>query len=154
MTLPNRIREVVLNELSNNLSKCSYFLETDRRVLIALVSAGVITKADLLPIANKKLCVDGRGCYDRHIWSLKHGDNIMYPDHTFAPEAFAYALAHNVFSTKEESRIKFDHGDTKETFIAQYGMNMQCLHLVDSWLKPPNETTTSSSDSSCEGCPI
>lgn len=45
-------------------------------------------------------------------------DNIM-PDHTF-PEVFAYGIYNNIYTDKEIKSIRFDHGDTSETFVKSY----------------------------------
>ena len=66
-------------------------------------------------ILDIKLREAGRFCFEDHLrrWT--------YPDHTFWPEALAYALRENEFSPEEMEKICFDHGDTVGTFIQGYG---------------------------------
>ena len=160
MTLSCKIRATVIDEIEKDRSSLDYLLSgTDRRILIALKDIEIIDKKDLLLVADKKLCSEGRKCYVRHIYSLKHGP-VIYPDHSFNADACAYALSHNIFCEKEESMIKFDHGDTKTSFIKQYHVEMMCERVVDSWLTPPSigriplEDPDAMSTCSCEGCPV
>lgn len=40
-----------------------------------------------------------------------------WADHVSSPHALAYAIQHGEFSPKELRKIRFDHGDTAETFM-------------------------------------
>lgn len=55
----------------------------------------------------------GRKCFNQH----KQG---RYPDHTYSPEAFAYALHQHEFSSDEEMQIQFDHEESVLEFIQEY----------------------------------
>lgn len=87
-------------------------------ILRELLSTEVVCEADLHQAVHGRLCEMGRASYDEH----RAGE---HPDHTRSPEAFAYALLHNVFTPREEYRIRFDHGDTKESFIRSYENNIR-----------------------------
>lgn len=157
VSLANRIKTTVLSAMIEP-SPFPYLLtQDDKRVLIALVAAEIITRADLEPVAHKKLCADGRTSYKGHLDSLRwNAPYIIHPDHTIAPGALAYALEFHVFNQKEERKIKFDHGDTKESFIAQYAVDTLCERVVDQWLtitlpedQQPDQSTKDDSLCSC-----
>ncbi len=40
-----------------------------------------------------------------------------YADHVTSPEALAFAILHKRFTTAQLGAIRFDHGDTAETFM-------------------------------------
>lgn len=83
------------------------------RVLACLVKEGIVPKEKLSEFVHKQLVAVGQRCHLQHV-------NGQYPDHTHCPAAFAYALRHGAFTHKEEVSIKYDHGQTKDTFIQQY----------------------------------
>lgn len=158
MTLSSKIRETVVDELVKDFpARDWHLLVCDQYILIALVGAGVITRHDLMYIADKRLCAEGRQCYLQHIYSLRRGP-VIFPDHTYNPGAFAYALAHHAFSKREESKIRFDHDDTIVSFIEQY--RGECWHVVKSLITPPKVARLPIGDlgamdtDSCEGCPV
>ena len=88
------------------------------RILSFLIKEGVITKEKVLGAIHALLIKTGRACYGQHLAGT-------YPDHTSSPQALAYTLKHNAFTQKEEQRIKFDHGETKSSFIELYEGNIQ-----------------------------
>lgn len=88
------------------------------RILGVLIKEGVVTKEKLLGVIHTLLKKIGRACYNQHLAG-------EYPDHTSSPQALAYALKHDEFTPKEERRIKFDHSETKSSFIELYAGNIQ-----------------------------
>ena len=55
----------------------------------------------------------------RYMYGQTQRETSQWPDHVSSPEALAYAIKHNVFTTKELSQIRFDHDDTAETFMKE-----------------------------------
>lgn len=94
----------------------------DRRrikVLNFLIQEDIITQIQLLEAVDFLLKKVGRSCYEEH----RNGG--QYPDHTVSPQAFAYALKHGELSFKEARIIKFDHGETQQSFVESY------LHAIE-----------------------
>lgn len=116
------------------LVKCSLHLsKPDRIALATLFKEGFIQEDDLKFEADRKLREIGRACYAEHVASSS-GSYRIWPDHTFSPEAFAYALAKGEFTRSEKWQIRFDHGDTEESFIKQYGVDTLLERTVKQWL--------------------
>ena len=88
-----------------------------KTLLSCAIRVGILSEIKVREILDKKLKRSGRTCFEDH---LSRG---TYPDHTFWPEALAYAIREGEFSTEEIARIRFDHGDNAETFIKGYGEN-------------------------------
>ena len=88
------------------------------RILSFLIKEGVVTQEKLLEAIHTLLKKTGRACYNQHLTG-------EYPDHTSSPQALAYALKHDEFTPKEERHIRFDHGETKSSFIELYAGNVQ-----------------------------
>lgn len=84
------------------------------KVLNFLINEDIITHAQLLEAIDVLLKRVGRSCYEEH----RNGG--QYPDHTSSPQAFAYALKHGELSFKEARIIKFDHGETQQSFVESY----------------------------------
>lgn len=70
--------------------------------------------ANRIEWVHKRLLTIGRKCYEEHL----RGE---YPDHTYSPEAFAYAIVNGEFTPREKKRIRFDHGETEDVFVRLYG---------------------------------
>jgi hypothetical protein len=87
---------------------------SDTGILNCFLQGKVVSKEKVLELLHNRLKIAGRECYKQH------QSSGQYPDHTISPPAFAYALLHNEFTLKEAAGTKFDHGETKETFIALY----------------------------------
>jgi hypothetical protein len=118
------MRKLLLDSLERvriehiNLPHCPFnWSERLREVLSLAIKIGVLSEGEVREILGKKLKRAGRACFEDH---LERG---TYPDHTSWPGAFAYALRESEFSPEEMEKIRFDHGDTVETFIQGYGKN-------------------------------
>jgi hypothetical protein len=91
--------------------------QENAQVLASLVHKNVITRHDVSMCIHARLLEIGRACYEDH----KKGE---YPDHTISPSAFAYTLKHYALNEEEEKSIRFDHGQTAESFIQTYEQNI------------------------------
>ena len=49
--------------------------------------------------------------------SIRRSREPQYADHVTSPEALAFAILHNRFTASQLGAIRFDHGDTPETFM-------------------------------------
>ena len=55
----------------------------------------------------------------RRIGRLSYNQHIMRgiaPDHTLSPQSLAFAIQHGEFTDEELGRIKFEHGETPNSF--------------------------------------
>jgi len=84
--------------------------EFDCQLLICAIEYDWITGEKIREWIADRLLTLGRECYEEHI-TLG-----TYPDHTRSPQALAFAIAKSAFSEKEIEQIKFDHGDTAQSF--------------------------------------
>lgn len=154
------IKDHVQTAVQNAIEKGSLFLTADdKTTLIVLVTAKIITTEALTAMVHVLLRKSRRLSYEQHVRSARGFFPRQYdiwPDHTLAPDAFAYALHFGEFNQREERNIGFDHGDTKESFIAQYHVNTLRERIVDKWLTiaPPPEHIwpKEDNDSYCPGC--
>jgi hypothetical protein len=56
----------------------------------------------------------------RRIGRLSYNQHIMRsiaPDHTLSPQSLAFAIQHGEFTDEELGEIKFDHGETPNSFM-------------------------------------
>lgn len=118
---------------------------TSARVLKLLIAEEIITEEELLSALDALLKITGRRSYDQH----KRGE---YPDHTISPQALAYALQNGQFTEKEKYGIKFDHGDTIQTFIESYNSGDLRRTVLDQLLTEQAPVVHDSDSNGCEGC--
>lgn len=59
-----------------------------------------------------------------------------YPDHLDYPECFAYAIQNKTFLDKELKKIKFDHGETSDSFVKLYSHKNLLNELKEELLNP------------------
>lgn len=106
----------IINELEISDSGVDEFGWTNKhsRLLAALVKETVVSREDISKWVHVRLLKIGRTCYEQH------KQRRQYPDHTLSPSALAYALKHGEITHSEATSIKFDHGETVETFIEIY----------------------------------
>lgn len=81
------------------------------KVLTMLLNEKVVSQEEIEQAVHERLINAGRSS-----WGEVMGGT--YPDHTTSPEALGYALRYGVFTKTDERAIRYDHGDTKESFIA------------------------------------
>ena len=62
--------------------------------------------------------------------------NLHPADHFFKPEYLAYTLENDLLSKEEIKQICFDHGDTTQSFIRQYGRKNLLSDLREELLNP------------------
>lgn len=122
-TLKNSLYVAVKEEIAflrfynNNLGVENYTLLRD--FLQFCIQHEVITEEQIKVYIRDRILAFGHECGDEHVRSL-NGKETVWPDHVFSPHALALALMWGTITEKETRMIKFDHGDTLETFISQY----------------------------------
>ena len=83
-------------------------------------------------------------------------DYTLYADHVGCPEFLAYALEQGVFSRRQIRKIPFDHGDTPESYIKQYGREDLIESLKQNLLNPkpiPKSKSQSTYQGDFDSCP-
>lgn len=154
MSIKDCVRKAILKEITSGRYSLQVWITPDdneKIVLITLVKTGIVTIKDLRDAADEQWKRVGRLCYEMHRRLDAKLDHIDWPEQNYLV-ALAYALTHGVFSHEEETRIKFAHGDTKDSFIARYSVGTLCQRTVDTWLEKPARQATSQPSS--EGCPV
>ncbi len=87
--------------------------EGDDLLLRWLIQNGIIKKTEFEQAIHQGLCACGRRCY---LWT-QNNPALNRPDHSLAPEAIGWALMHKAISYEEGLLMKFDHGETIESYI-------------------------------------
>ena len=139
------IRDAVLKEIERGTL---HQTSDNTAALRALVDTKIVTVDALCGAVNVLFRKYGRLCYEQHVRSISGNVCMVFPDHTLYPPAFAYALDRGVFDAKEQARIRFDHGGTKESFVSEHRVDTLCQRIVEGWLDttPPPEHKPSDSD--------
>lgn len=82
----------------------------------------------------------------RQIWELYFKNTVaaeqylIYADHVIYPAALAYALAEGEFSREEIRKIRFDHGDTPQSYVFKnydWEYPWKILEAILNWVPPP-----------------
>ncbi len=85
-------------------------------LLASLLNKGLISECSVLSCIDAALKKIGRKCFEQH------RDHGTYPDDTFCPEAFAYAMSRGEFSVEEIESIRFNHEQTPDQFVVEFGI--------------------------------
>lgn len=72
-----------------------------------------VSRNALEDAVHDSICKIGRSIFEWHI-QMPHSN---YPDHALSPEALGYAMKHGIISSKEIAQIRFDHGQTADTYL-------------------------------------
>lgn len=132
MTLETSIRDILLKEISDNMSYIGLVHEARKhhKVIDFAYSNGIVTDSDLDSALTS-------GIERVAKWQLKRlRKQNIHPDHLYPVEIFAYGIE-KVFSQSEISRIKFDHGETPESFVKTYGNENIITDYRKILLNPP-----------------
>ncbi len=85
--------------------------QVDRNNLRTCLADGSITEGEVLAMIKARIFVLGQ---EMAALSVRAKE---YADHVPSPEALAYALQHQQVPEGDIRSIRFDHGDTKDTFM-------------------------------------
>lgn len=116
MNLESCIKELILHEISENLSFISFDIEARRNLksLKYAYSNGIVSNDDLDSSLEEGITRTAKWLYNR----MRR--QKITPDHLYPVEIFAYGIE-KVFSETEKKRIRFDHGETPDSFVKDYG---------------------------------
>lgn len=90
----------------------------NKMLITLLIQNDMLAKNELERAIHKGLCAEGRMSY---LWTRRNSMNR--PDHSNAPYAIGYALMHRAITYEEALLMKFDHGETLESYIwSAYGL--------------------------------
>ncbi|QSH39127.1 hypothetical protein JXR01_02350 [Candidatus Kaiserbacteria bacterium] len=85
--------------------------ESASNILQKMIDMDVVKEKDVLEVLHERLLEIGRESFN------EHRDRGTAPDHTYSPEALAYAMREDEFTEKEVSRIAFDHEKNAFEFV-------------------------------------
>lgn len=77
----------------------------------------IVSEEELAIMAKARLLSWGRKNYE---WLFLKGHFTKWPDHAPCRSALAFAIREGELTEVEIARIKFDHGDTAETFVTAF----------------------------------
>lgn len=146
--LADILEEKTLEQIGNldSISLKNY-AEVNHIVLNVLYKNGIL-QDDKLKLALEKIVIN-TAKMDYNIL-IKNGN---YADHAYSPECFAYAIQKKIFSDKELKKIKFDHGETLESFPKEYSDKNLIGNLKRQLLSPrPISKSKSHCDEHCTCC--
>lgn len=117
----DEVKDLVLNELEKtSIFSITYAMEkNERKLLIFLYHNKIITSSDLNSSLEKAVINEAKDNY-RFLTGKQNLIHKEYPDHLAYPECLAYAIEKKIFSDLELKKIKFDHGETPDSFVKDY----------------------------------
>lgn len=92
---------------------------------------GVITDEEIRGLVRKKL--------EKYARSAHVVATVRAADHIYGEEYLAWGLQEGIFSPDEISDIRFDHGDTPESYVRDYGQGDLLSKFVDRLKHPYSE---------------
>jgi len=107
------------NWYTNFIERRISFSEENEMLIKWLIQNKCLGKNELECAIHKGLCADGRMSY---LWTQRN-PNANRPDHSGAPDAIGWGLMHKAITHEEALLMKFDHGETIESYIlSAYGL--------------------------------
>ncbi len=130
--LEEKISELTLNEIGELtlLSSIGSYARRNKKILNFLYKNKIIDDKDLEQVLEKIAIKTAKADY---AFLLRSGN---YADHSHYPECLAYALEKKIFSEKEIKKIKFDHGETRDSFAKFYSPKNLLNELKEQLLNP------------------
>jgi hypothetical protein len=133
MTLKDSIRCIVVRDIeSRDVLSLDIYAETNHSTIKALYDARVIDDEIVGEALKKSIANTAR--QDFHL-ILNKG---VWPDHVGSPKCLAYAIANGILSADDVRRIKFDHGQDKDSFCRGYFIGQLVDNLTYRFLNPPS----------------
>ena len=112
---------------------------------------GIVSREEIRKIFFKKLV--------ERAWFAYYSAIQTYADHIYVEEYLAWGLERKMFSKDEISKIRFDHGDTPESYVRDYGRKNLLDTLVDRFIHPQSDigrirrvVSSTVDDCCCDGC--
>ena len=144
MDLAEQVNDIIRREVSgmnlNSVHDLIKYSIKDRMVLSALHKARILNDSDFEIYIKLAALETADKDYERIKYDQTHPTAPTtranpFPDHLQYPEYFAYALAQKHFDPEELKKIKFDHGETPESFVKSYGKKNLIQYLKKEMLK-------------------
>lgn len=112
------MKEAILGGIYTNLSLHEGGIavvgdKKDALLVKWIIDNEYVSKETLEHDVHESICNIGRNMLVWHLTSPLQN----YPDHALAPEALGYAMKHGAISSEEIAQIRFDHGETADTYL-------------------------------------
>ncbi len=95
--------------------------ETRFKFVVFCLQEQAVSEEELAGMVRTRLLKWGRTNYE---WLFKKGGSTKWPDHAPCSSALAFAIREGELTKREVARIKFDHGDTLDTFIESFAKDL------------------------------
>ena len=112
---------------------------------------GVVTDEEIRSLIRKKL--------EKYARSAYAVATVRAADHIYDEQYLAWGLREGIFSPDEISKIRFDHGDTPESYARDYGQGDLLSEFVERMKHPYSElplltswVSTAVDDCCCDCC--
>jgi len=144
----------ILGEISEHVGWLDPYARRKHAVLDYVHRKDLIDDSDIDVAIEAGIVKEAKGYYKKLLVYRRE-----YPDHVPFPQFLAYAISNKVFSSKEISRIQFDHGEDAAEFCRIYSVPNLIGKLRKELLNPkplPKYDLSSRSLSPgdfCESCP-
>jgi hypothetical protein len=111
-----------------SINSLSHYFRRNHDTIKILYNNNILTDKDIDLILEEKVLNEAKiyvHMMDREL-TLSGGERTRsqsYADHVLRTDFLAYALGKKALSTKEISKITFDHGENLDSFIQRYSKN-------------------------------
>lgn len=136
MDLTDKVKGVVLEDISKRaIISCSYD-ENSRNFVKYLLSSGILKDTEIDSLIEGTVISEAVKGYNKLLHNQSRG-LTCYPDHDIMPEYLAYAIKNNKLPANlDMNQIKFDHGETPDSFAKQYCPDNLIVKLRENLLNP------------------
>ena len=135
MSLDSKLKAVLLEELRKaDILGFEMYAKINREILHFLHIQGIIDDSSIEAALEEAVFRQARKDYA--VMTAKGRPYTIYADHVGSPECLAYALSKGTFSQEEIKAIRFDHGDSAESFPRTYGKENLLSLLREELLYP------------------
>ena len=133
MGLTEKIKEALLKDISNSEILLHNYDAQERDFVRHLLASGVLKESEIDSALESAVISRAAKDYD----FLVNSGRKLYPDHDVMPEYLAYAIKHlKLPPNSDANKIKFDHGETPETFAKLYCPDNLLANLRNELLNP------------------
>jgi hypothetical protein len=146
MDLATRLRDATIEALRGiDVTNLNFHARKYEEVINFLYNRKIIDNNSMATALEEAVIRQAKKDYE----FLIRPETYVAPDHVARPGCLAYAIQKGIFSEKELSRIKFDHGDNAETFSKSYSPDKLIPGLISQILKPTPVPKFIGNDSDC-----
>lgn len=120
MALLEEIKTQAINSITNiDLDRLNLYARENNSTLNDLYQTKILDDTSIESSLEQAVLTCGRRDY-QYLTNVKNPHARRYPDHLNYSEFLVYTIEQGIFTKHELSQIKFDHGDTIETFTRSY----------------------------------